>query len=280
MAKLIPPKTRSTLRINTIFSSRQYPPTSTNQHSPVRPHQPQSRTFIITKAPTMSYEYLRHSRRPSQRIPPPKEPNTIDTILDLQTRTSHQLFKTQILNSIPPESLTTDLEPLPTLDYHLLYLLIKLARPYLNRRDLKRYDYLAEARKYYFIGQSKFQDAYVELLAASTHGKMLDAQFNELAQSLNTNQDHTTSPSNPQITNIPTRLATIELARRLNNEDLRHHLLALDQRAKARDYATAWLSSLKWKFLQTEMPGLVAMGKQIHAYRMGKSGTLLSRTPV
>jgi len=108
---------------------------------------------------------------------------------------------------------------------------------------------------------------------------MLDAQFNELAQLLNNNPDHT-SPINPKTTEIPTHLATIELARRLNNEDLRHHLLALDQRAKARDYATAWLSSLKWKFLQTEMPGLVAMGKQIHAYRMGKSGTLLSRTQV
>ena len=222
----------------------------------------------------MSQLYLRHSRRPSQRVPLPPLPNSIDAILAPQTRTSHQLFKTQVLNNITGPR-KNDPEPLPDLDYHLLYILINLSRPYLSTRDLKRYDYLAEARKWYFIGLSKFQDAFAQLQAANTYGKMLEEQFNSLSRELNlfvANDTSSLSPSEKtaRIQTLSAQLATIEITRRNNNETLRHHLLTVEKKAKSRDYATAWLSSLKWKFLQTEMPGLVDLGKQIYAYQSGE----------
>lgn len=239
---------------------------------------------IPSKLPTMSYNYLRYSRLPSQRMVPPSLPGSIDALLDPRSRDSHQLFKTQVLNNSQAGN-AIDNEPLPSLDYHLLHLLINLTRPCLNGRDLKRYDYLAEGRRWYFIGLSKFQDAFMELQAASTHGKILAARFDELAQKLRGSISSAKNPSalasnsasaldhEQYINKLQCEMATIELARRRNNEDLRQILLLVERRAKARDKATAWFSSLKWKFLQTEVPALVDMVKQIYAYHMGKQGT-------
>ena len=225
----------------------------------------------------MSEAHLLHSRLCSQRTSPSSLPlpNGISGPLTPQSRDSHQLFKTQILN-ISSNDRATELKPLPKMDYHLLYLLINLVRPYLSTRDLQPYDYLTEARKWYFIGHSKSQEAIIELLATYTHAQILDLQFNELVQILD---NQPTANLQPSFSGFPPieplsmyqKLATLELARRRNNE-LSSHLLNVQRKAKVRDHATAWLSSLKWKSLQDGMPGLVEMGKQIHVWKIGKRG--------
>ena len=56
-------------------------------------------------------------------------PSTSTNPLDLNSVFSHKMFETSILlQTSDEEGSTTQIEPLPNLDYHLLYTLIQLAR--------------------------------------------------------------------------------------------------------------------------------------------------------
>lgn len=224
----------------------------------------------------------RHERRPSQGILSPQPTDSISSFLNPYTRIAQQLFQTQILNNAQPSTARNtagfvDIEPLPKFHYHLLYMLIKLARPHLEKRDFKRYDYLADARKTYYLGHSKFQVAYGELQDAAAYNKTLNALFDKLAAKA-TALDQTEafedaaseSKNESERLALQAEMASVEINRRKNHEVLRQLLLEVDMRAKARDNATRWFSSLKWKFLQTEIPVLVDIAKQAYAYEHGK----------
>ena len=231
----------------------------------------------------MSYLYLRYSRLQSQRVPPDPIPGSIDALLS-RDNLSNELLKLQILNN-DPKGVAVDYEPLPFLDYHLLYTLISLARPYLDGRDIKRFDYLIQARRWYFTGHVKSQAAFIELQSASAYEEILAARSDKVAQALQQGRSSSANDACPtpdckqQLDKSERELADIETARRKNNEDLRRLLLVVENRAKARDHATTWLSSLKWKFLQTEVPTLVNIAKQIHAQRMAKQGMMRNPSP-
>lgn len=112
-----------------------------------------------------------------------------------------------------------------------------------------------------------------ELQDANAYGIILDAQFEELGRRCCSLVEGADARAKVELSS---QMAGIDYARRANNEDLRHLLLAVRERARARDYATSWLSSLKWKFLQMEMSPLVAYADELYAHVMGKSGMLLS----
>ncbi|KAL2055812.1 hypothetical protein ABVK25_004056 [Lepraria finkii] len=87
------------------------------------------------------------------------------------------MFETSIpLQTSDDEGNATQIEPLPNLDYHLLYTLIQLARPYLFKRDLKRFEYLAGARKLYYQCHYKFPSAFRTLQDLSSQSDVLDTR--------------------------------------------------------------------------------------------------------
>ncbi|KAL6717371.1 hypothetical protein ACLMJK_005286 [Lecanora helva] len=232
----------------------------------------------------MSYTYLFNSRLPYQRMPPSPAPGSMDALLESRSRESVQLLKTQIaINS--PHEVTRDCEPLPELDYHMLYVLINVLRPYLSKRDLKRFDYVAQTRKWYFVGLAKFQEAYRELEDANAYAKILDKQFDELAQeyskTISSSPNESTSPDpdiEQHVITLNRKMATIELARRKNNQDLQRLLSVVDRRTKARDHSTAFFSDLKRKFSQREVPALMEMGKHFYAHQERKKAEQQKRS--
>lgn len=178
-------------------------------------------------------------------------------------------MRTQILTNTHPSPLTiaeqahTTEEPLPHIDYNLLFLLIRLVHAQLDNHGKKRYDYLIEARRYYYIGHAKFQEAFRELQDANAYGIILQKQAEQIDPIQATGAENkTTTTAAPQIT-------PLERARRANNEELRHLLLTVRHCAQARDHATSWLSSLKWEFLQVEMPPLIRYAEDLHAHFVG-----------
>ena len=163
---------------------------------------------------------------------------------------SPTLFKSSIQLSLPPSSsssssspTTTSIEPLPHLNYHLLHLLIALARPHLTKRELKRYDYLADARRCYYEALYKFQRAYRELLDAYSHGEALDHEFDAVANRTRGEQGEEEGGGVRQ-------LCEVELARRKNNQHMRDLLEAVREKSRMRAAVTAWFSNLKWTFMK------------------------------
>ena len=226
----------------------------------------------------MSYSYLFESRLRSQRVRPARDPCSIDALLNLDDRT-HLLLKAQTINN-DPKGVATYYEPPPLLNYELLYILIRLARPYLDRRDMKRFDYLNQGRDLYFQGLRKSHAAYIEMQSASAYEKILAARSETVAQVL---QQRRSSSANDTLTGPDSKTPTIKLeremvdietARRKNNEDLRQLLLVLENRVKSRDETARWLSGLKWKFLKTEVPWLVDIGKHVFSQQKASKGMI------
>lgn len=163
-----------------------------------------------------------------------------------------------------------DIEPLPEIDYHLLFTLISLARPYLNKRDLKRYDYLADARRTYYLGHEKFQRAFTELQVAAAYSEQLEQRYDALGIIASVLVGEPTAAKEKR----KRELADIETKRMENNEELRQCLNKLEERRKARDDATTWFSKLKYDFLQGEIPALVEITRQVYAWEQKKGGML------
>ncbi|KAK3173072.1 hypothetical protein OEA41_006401 [Lepraria neglecta] len=177
------------------------------------------------------------------------------------------MFETSILlQTSDKEGNTTQIEPLPNLDYHLLYTLIQLARPYLPKRDLKRFDYLADARKLYYQCHYKFQSAFRALQDLSSQSDMLDTRHASLTHSQNlplTDGQNTAAPT------LTEELHILTVRRRTNEQETRAALAEVKKRKEGMERACGWFSSLKWRFLNTEVGVLVEVGKQVYAYKNG-----------
>ena len=180
-------------------------------------------------------------------------------------------MKMRLSLSLPPNAPP---EPLPDLDYHLLYLLIHLTRPHQSDpRALKRYDYLADAREAYYNGITKFHSAYNGLHDANAYGNALDQEFAVVSQDLKEVESSMTSHEwDKTLDGLRKNLARIEIARRKNNEAMRDLLLDLEEKGRKRDYATSYLSSLKWSFVKTQLPELIEMGRQVYELEVRKHG--------
>ncbi|CAD6566838.1 MAG: hypothetical protein ASARMPREDX12_008843 [Alectoria sarmentosa] len=191
----------------------------------------------------------------------------MNSILDHRSPTTDQIFKTGIALSTHP-STPTVIEPLPPLDYFLINQLIALARPHLTARELKRMDYMADARRSFYECHHKFQVAYRGLLDAYACAQILDAEFEHLRRQLADNiiaDDHGAG-----VAGTHRQLGAIGVQRRQNNEDLRLGLENLGARTRNRQHVAAWYSDLKMLFLRDEMPWLVALGKQTYEWAVGQ----------
>ena len=61
----------------------------------------------------------------------------------------------------------------------------------------------------------------------------------------------------------------LTVRRRTNEQETRAALAEVKKRKKGLERACGWLSSLKWRFLNTEVRVLVEVGKQVYAYKNG-----------
>lgn len=187
----------------------------------------------------------------------------MNSVLNHRSPITDQIFQTAIMVSTYPSN--SSIEPLPHLDYYLINQLIALARPHLSKRDLKRMDYVADARRSFYQGHHKFQDAHRALLDAHACAEILDGRFEELRRQL---ADALANDGIGAAT-IRRQLCALEIQRRSNNEDMRVHLEKLRAKAERRQHTAVWFSNLKYVFLRDEMPWLTALGKQSYDWAMG-----------
>lgn len=188
----------------------------------------------------------------------------MNSILDHRSPITDQIFQTAIMVSTYPSN--SNIEPLPLLDYYLINHLIALARPHLSKRDLKRMDYMADARRSFYQGHHKFQDAYRALLDAHACAEILDSNFEELSRQL---ADTILANEGNGAATIRRKLCALEIQRRSNNEDLRIRLENLRAKTERRQHTAVWFSNLKYVFLRDEMPWLTGLGKRNYEWAMG-----------
>lgn len=180
------------------------------------------------------------------------EPGSILALLEANGSGARHLANTAIrlaqqesLDGNDPEY-GADVEPLPLIDYHLLSTLLNYCRPTLTSRDLKRFDYLADARGLYYKAHNDFEYFYRGLQDVYASGIILDMEKQklELSGALNARE-----------------LEWNQAARIENLEEKKKVLENLEARRKKRDKCTAWFSNMKVEFLNSEMPRLVYVGK-------------------
>ena len=176
------------------------------------------------------------------------------------------------------------MEPLPQLNYLLIYRLIALARPHLNKHQRKRLDYVVDGRHSYYESHAKQQVAYRELSDANACAVILDMEIKnlklKLEDALSAVEGEGNNDSNSKVAALRTRLDDLETQRVRNNEDVRVGTKLLELRTKMRQHVSAWFSDLKVIFLRDEVPWLVALGKKCYQHAMEQEGMLDSSPPV
>lgn len=203
----------------------------------------------------------------------------VNSIHNHHSPITDQVFKTGVALSTHPSN--TTIEPLPQLDYFLINQLITLARPHLNKHELKRMDYMVDARRSFYEGHHKFQAAYRDLLDAYACAEILDKKSEELRRHLVANKGNAVASTQQQQQQQlllqqlqhQKRLHAIEIQCRSNNDNMRlclHHLRA---KTKTRQDVAAWYSHLKMVFLEKEMPWLTALGKQCYDWAKRQRST-------
>jgi hypothetical protein len=141
-----------------------------------------------------------------------------------------------------------DVEPLPLIDYHLLSTLLNYCRPNLTLRELKRFDYLADARRLYYKAHFDFEYFYRGMQDVYARGTILEMEKQKLELS---------GASNLR------ELEWNQAARIENLQEQEKALENLETRRKNREQCTAWFSNMKVEFLNSEMPRLVYVGKHL-----------------
>ena len=141
-----------------------------------------------------------------------------------------------------------EVEPPPMIDYHLLSILLSLCRPNLTIREMKRFDYLVDARGFYYRAHHDFEYHYRGLQDVYTCGLILDEEKKKLELSGTSKVEE---------------LDWNHTARMKNLEEKEKSLNGLEKRRKNRERCTAWFSSMKRDFLKTDMPRLVYVGKHV-----------------
>lgn len=152
----------------------------------------------------------------------------------------------------PPNSA----EPLPHIDYHLVYTLISLAG-WFDKRQLKPFDYLIDARTDYYRSHAYFRDAFVCLLDTRAYGIMLERENTRLANLGST---------------AAKELESNEMAQRKNNRDLCYCIREVLDRRKKREETTAMFSKMKYIFINTQMTQLIYIGKKAYQRAMELQG--------
>lgn len=157
------------------------------------------------------------------------------------------------LANVPPST-----EPLPHIDYHLVYTLIALAGR-LDKRELKTFDYLIDARNSYYKSHRNFRDAFNCLQDTRAYGLLLERENVKLAKLGST---------------AAKELESNEIALRKNYQDLCRWLNEVESRRKDREQITTWFSKMKYVFFSTQMARLIYVGKKAFQRAMTLQGKL------
>lgn len=108
-----------------------------------------------------------------------------------------------------------DAELLPHLDYHLVYNLINLRYGKTDRREIKRYNYLTQSRRFYYKAYHNYQTACWALQDAYSHGVLLDREKINLEKESVPNEK---------------KLSQNKNLRQINDGDLLHRLWHVNDR--------------------------------------------------
>lgn len=155
-------------------------------------------------------------------------------------------------------------EPLPHIDYNLLYNLISLRRGAGDRREWKRYDYLVQARKAYYRIHGEFQMAFHAFQDAHAYDIILNREKAKL-----------------EVLGTATakQLEHNETERQKNLHDLKYRYKKMTMARKRRDEITFEFSKMKMVFVKTEMPWLLQYAKNAYAHVMNIQGMSYATPP-
>lgn len=142
------------------------------------------------------------------------------------------------------------IEPLPELDYDLIYSLLSLRRAQGYTRELACCDLLVKSRKLYYKIQRDFQGVFYALQDSYSHSMLLDQENERLKKA---------GPVKAS------QLLYNENERQRNSQTLRHYLEKFDYLHKKRETATRNFSQMKVNFVKYEMPQLIAIGKAAYS---------------
>ena len=95
---------------------------------------------------------------------------------------------------------------------------------------------------------------------------MLDTRHASLTHSQNLPLADGQNTAVPMLTE---KLHDLTVRRRTNEQETRAALAEVKKRKEGMERACGWFSSLKWRFLNTEVGVLVEVGKQVSAYKNG-----------
>lgn len=216
--------------------------------------------------PNMDYFYDHHAHIP------PADPDTVAAQLHPNLITSHYLLQQSITFALPPASTDNtsdrDTEPLPHLDYCLLNTLISATRSHLDKHTLKRFDYLADARKKYYVAHTKVYAAHRVLLDSHTYHEMLEKDWVRLTGLAKEQGKGDMGPG------LVRDMCYNELLKRKNMVAMADALLDFKKTSAARKAVAMEFGNMKWIFYTKDMPDLVNLGKRIYNAAMSDGGTL------
>ncbi len=150
----------------------------------------------------------------------------------------------------PDSNMNSDVEPPPCIDYHLIYAIINVCRSSFDKREVKCFDYLIDARKFYYKSHLFFQTAFHGLQDVQAYGVVLEQERARLEQSGS---------------ECAKELEKNKIATRKNNDDLFCAYMEVIKRRESIDRVAVWFRDAKRVFLREELPKLIFLGK--HVYR-------------
>lgn len=154
------------------------------------------------------------------------------------------------------------IEPLPELDYDLIYNLLSLRRAQGYTRELTCCDLLVKSRKLYYKIQRDFQGVFYALQDSYSHSTLLDQENERLKKA---------GPIKAS------QLLYNENERQRNSQTLRHYLEKFDHLHNKRETTTKHFSRMKVNFIKYDMPQLIAIGKAAYSQATNCQG---KKTPL
>ena len=186
----------------------------------------------------------------------------------LRVPNSH-VEKTRILCSLTPgdfffgaeSRLASEIEPPPLLDYHTIHMMIGICRQFLDKHDIKRWDYLADSRKNYFEVHQQFYKAFNSLQDAEAYELITTEKKKELE--LQIQQAEVNGTAKMVVAKKKRDLEDLVWSLAKNRLEMPALAEALRRKAKVRDHAASWLSNMKMQLLRQDLPALVYLVRQV-----------------
>ena len=157
-----------------------------------------------------------------------------------------------------------DPEPLPVINYLLMNHLISVARPYIQKRQLKRIEYLIDARRSFYEAHSKHQTAYRDLADAEACATILDKAIDEASTELAERLAEDKDVESAYTKKRRQRIVDLKEQRVKNDVDLVVRMQEVERLNKTRQDVSLWFSNLKTIFLEDEMPWLTALAGELY----------------